>query len=307
MRRKIPSTGALAAFEAAARHRSFTLAADELAVTQSAVCRQIAGLESFLGVKLFRRSRRGVMLTAAGANYSRTVRARLDEVERDTLELMARGSAGGSLDLGVVPTFATRWLIPRLPAFHRQCPGITLNLHVQTRPFLFEESGLDAAIHAGGKPWPGTHADALMGERMVAVGAPALLGKRKWLAARDLEKLTLLQASTRPYAWREWFDSLGASVPNDLAGPRLELFSMAIEAAQQGLGVALVPRLLVERELATGSLRQLVDHEFDSGQTYRLVFPEHMEDDETLQRLRQWLREAAGPSGLNRPTPPLPT
>ncbi len=296
MRRKIPSTGSLAAFEAAARHRSFTLAAEELAVTQSAVCRQIAGLESFLGVKLFRRSRRGVMLTGAGMNYSRAVKARLDEVERDTLELMSRGGAGGSLELGVVPTFATRWLIPRLPEFHGLCPDITLNLHVRTRPFLFEESGLDAAIHAGAQAWPGTLADALIGEGMVAVGVPTLLGKRKWLQPGDLARLTLLQASTRPYAWRDWFASQGLTVPNDLAGPRLELFSMAIEAARHGLGAALVPRMLVEPELLAGSLRMLVPHEFDSGQTYRLIFPEHMEGDETLSRLRTWLRETIGKS-----------
>lgn len=290
MRRKIPSTGALAAFEAASRHCSFTLAADELAVTQSAVCRQVAALEDFLGVKLFRRTRRGVVLTAAGTNYSRTVRARLDDVERDTLALMAQGDGGGTLELGVVPTFATRWLIPRLAAFHRDCPGITLNLHVQTRPFLFEECRLDAAIHAGAQPWPGTRADALLEERMVAVGAPQLLGKRRALSARDWDKVVLLQASTRPYAWRAWFSSLGLAVPHELSGPRLELYSMAIEAAQQGLGAALVPRVLVERELASGELLLLADHELDSGQTYRLIFPEHMDGDQTLGRLRGWLQ-----------------
>jgi LysR family glycine cleavage system transcriptional activator len=303
MRRKIPSTASLAAFEAAARHRSFTLAADELAVTQSAVCRQIGGLESFLGVKLFRRSRRGVTLTAAGMHYSRVVRARLDEVERDTLELMSKGNSGGSLELGVVPTFATRWLIPRLPDFHRLCPGITLNLHVQTRPFLFDESGLDAAIHAGAQAWPGTRSDVLMDERMVAVGAASMLGKRKWLRTEELARRDLLQSSTRPHAWRDWFTSLGMSVPNALAGPRFELFSMIIEAARHGLGAALVPRLLVEPELADGSLRLLVEHESASGQAYRLVFPEHMEADETLQRLRGWLREnsARGMSALQAP------
>jgi LysR family glycine cleavage system transcriptional activator len=292
MRRKIPTTGSLLAFEAAARHRSFTLAADELAVTQSAVCRQIAGLESYLGVKLFRRSRRGVALTAAGSQYSRTVRARLDDVERDALELMAKGGSGGTLDLGVVPTFATRWLIPRLGAFHRLHPDVTVNLHVRTRPFLFDESGLDAAIHAGTQAWPGTRSEPLMGEPMVAVGAASLLGKRKRLGTRELSSLTLLQASTRPYAWRDWFDALGLSIPNDLAGPRLELFSMAIEAARQGLGAALVPRMLVEQELADGSLHKLVEAEVDSGQTYRLVFPEHMEGDETLACLRSWLHAA---------------
>ena len=100
MRRKIPSTAALAVFESAARHQSYTKAADELAVTQSAVCRQIASLEDFLGLRLFQRSRRGVALTEAGLNYSRQVRTRLDEVERDALELMARGAEGGTLELG---------------------------------------------------------------------------------------------------------------------------------------------------------------------------------------------------------------
>src|SRR5690606_16988155 len=110
MRRKIPSTAALAAFESAARHQSYTKAAEELAVTQSAICRQIASLEDFLNVKLFRRSRRGVVLTDAGIGYSRKVSHRLNEVERDALDLMAKGGAGGTLELSAVPTFATRWL-----------------------------------------------------------------------------------------------------------------------------------------------------------------------------------------------------
>jgi DNA-binding transcriptional LysR family regulator len=138
MRRKIPSTNALNAFEAAARHASFTEAANELALTQSAVCRQIAGLEDFLGLKLFRRSRRGVVLTEAGAAYHRQVAKRLDEVERDTLDLMARQGRGGTLELAVVPTFGTRWLLPRLPDFARKHPDITLNLSSRTRPFLFD-------------------------------------------------------------------------------------------------------------------------------------------------------------------------
>ncbi|MBN8487423.1 MAG: LysR family transcriptional regulator, partial [Burkholderiales bacterium] len=111
MRRKIPSTAALAAFEAAARHQSFTRAAEELSVTQSAVCRQIASLEDFVGVPLFRRGQRGVLLTEAGRRYARSVAARLDAVERDTLDLMAQAgqAAGGALELAVVPTFATQW------------------------------------------------------------------------------------------------------------------------------------------------------------------------------------------------------
>jgi LysR family glycine cleavage system transcriptional activator len=156
MRRKIPSTAALMAFESAARHQSFTKAADELAVTQSAVCRQIASRDGFLGVKFFRRGKRGVVLTEAGASYSRQVTTRLDEVERDTLDLMAKGGQGGVLELGIVPTFAVKWLMPRMRAFSARHPDITINLSSRTRPFLFNESPLDAAIHAGEAKWPGT-------------------------------------------------------------------------------------------------------------------------------------------------------
>src|ERR1700749_1356323 len=149
MRRKLPSTGALEAFEAAARHQRFTKAAEELSVTQSAVCRQIGALESFLDVRLFRRTRRGVMLTEAGLDYSRSVGARLDEVERDTLELMARGGRGSWLELAVVPPFGPRWLLPRLPAFQRAHPHVVVHLSSRTRPFLFADTPFDAAIHAG--------------------------------------------------------------------------------------------------------------------------------------------------------------
>jgi DNA-binding transcriptional LysR family regulator len=293
MRRKIPSTAALAAFEAAARHQSFTLAADELAVTQSAVCRQVAALEEFLGVKLFRRSRRGVGLTPAGAEYGRSVRVRLDEVERDTLALMSRAGAGGSIELGVVPTFATRWLIPRLADFQAAHPGFTVNLHVRTRAFLFEESGLDAAIHAGASEWPGTRSLRLMGESLVAVAAPLLLGKRLRYSVVDVARLPLLQMSTRPYAWRDWFASLGVRVPRATAGPRFELFSMLTEAAVHGLGVALVPRILVQAELGAGTLRRLTAQESDSGLTYRYIVPEKLAGDPTLEAFGAWLQSVA--------------
>ena len=136
-------------------------------MTQSAVCRQVGALETFLDVRLFRRTRRGVMLTEAGLDYSRSVGARLDEVERDTLELMARGGRGSSLELAVVPTFGTRWLLPRLPAFQRAHPHVVVHLSSRTRPFLFSDTPFDAAIHAGetgSAAWPGTERRFLMSE-----------------------------------------------------------------------------------------------------------------------------------------------
>jgi LysR family glycine cleavage system transcriptional activator len=290
MRRKIPSTAALAAFEAAARHQSFTQAADELAVTQSAVCRQIAGLEEFLGVKLFRRSKRGVLLTEAGAGYSRSVRARLDEVERDTLELMAKGSAGGALELGVVPTFASKWLLPRLPAFHALHPGITVHMTPCTRPVLFDDTPLDAALYAGDARWPGTAATFLMDETLIAVASPHLIAPRRALkSAADVAKLPLLQQSTRPYMWRQWFEARGLQVAHDMAGPRMELFSMLTEAAVHGLGAALIPRMLIEEELADGKLVALVDGDFASGRSYSLIYPEHKSENPALIAFRDWL------------------
>lgn len=296
MRRKLPSTAALAAFEAAARHQSFTRAAAELAVTQSAVCRQIAGLEAFLGVALFRRGQRGVSLTEAGQRYARSVATRLDEVERDTLDLMAQagqGGQGGALELAVVPTFATHWLLPRLAGFHAAHPGITIHLSSRTRPFLFAETELDAAIHPGTGLWPGTEGRLLMPEPMITVASPAVAAQRAEWTPADLGRLPLLQASTRPYAWRHWFEAQGIALEHDTAGPRMELFSMLSEAAAQGLGVALVPRMLVEHELASGRLVQLLPQEQLSDRRYYLVYPAHKAASPVLRAFADWLEAEA--------------
>lgn len=300
MRRKLPSTGALEAFEAAARHQSFTKAAEELSVTQSAVCRQVAALESFLDVRLFRRTRRGVMLTEAGLDYSRSVGARLDEVERDTLELMARGGTGSSLELAVVPTFGTRWLLPRLPAFQRAHPHVAVHLSSRTRPFLFADTPFDAAIHAGetgSAAWPGTEKRFLMSESLIAVASPSLpaLAGGHPRSAADWARLPLLQQSTRPYAWRQFFEGLGLVVPQPMAGPRLELFSMLTEAAVHGMGVALTPPFFVQEELAQGRLVDIAPRPVGGQRAYSLIWPEEKAELPALQAFAAWLQaEAAG-------------
>ena len=299
MRRKLPSTGALEAFEAAARHQSFTKAAEELSVTQSAVCRQVAALEAFLAVPLFNRTRRGVTLTEAGLAYGRSVAARLDEVERDTLELMARGGRGSALELAVVPTFGTRWLLPRLPAFRRAHPDVIVHLSSRTRPFLFADTPFDAAIHAGeagAADWPGTERRFLMHEELVAVASPALLAEAGSppRSAADWARLPLLQQSTRPYAWRQFLERLGIAVPQPMAGPRLELFSMLAEAAVQGMGVALTPPWFVQEELAQGRLASLAGRPVPADRAYSLIWPEHKAGQPALQAFADWLqREAA--------------
>lgn len=135
----------------------------ELALTQGAVCRQIGSPEAFLNVELFRRSRRGVKLTEAGLSYSRQVAAQLDAVERDTLSVM-RQQGANVIELAVVPTFGTQWLLPRLKDFQQRHPEVTVNLTNRTRPFLFADTTFDAAIYFGDADWSGTQSHRLMGK-----------------------------------------------------------------------------------------------------------------------------------------------
>ncbi|MBC3412250.1 transcriptional regulator GcvA [Pseudomonas sp. SWRI51] len=288
MRRKIPSTTALVCFEAAARHESFTKAAHELALTQGAVCRQIGGLEAFLNVELFRRSRRGVKLTEAGLSYSRQVSAQLDAVERDTLSVM-RQQGANVIELAVVPTFGTQWLLPRLKDFQQRHPDVTVNLTNRTRPFLFADTPFDAAIYFGDGDWSGTQAHRLMGENPLPVCSPTLLGGQGSLEAQQIAELALLQQTTRPYAWRQWFGGLGMDVERDLTGPRYELFSMLAQAAMHDMGIALIPPFLIQRELQEGRLVVANRHALNSDKAYHLMIPERKVESASLRAFRDWL------------------
>lgn len=288
MRRKIPSTTALVSFEAAARHESFTKAADELSLTQGAICRQIASLEEFLNVELFRRSRRGVKLTEAGLSYSRRVATQLDAVERDTLSVMGHQGAN-VIELAVVPTFGTQWLLPRLKDFQHQHPDVTINLTNRTRPFLFADTEFDAAIYFGDADWPGTESHRLMSENPMPVCSPALLNNSKQLSAGDLADMPLLQQTTRPYAWRQWFSAMGISVARDMTGPRYELFSMLAQAAMHDMGIALIPPFLIQRELSENHLVIANPHALSSLKAYHLMIPERKVESASLKAFRDWL------------------
>ncbi|MBC3948641.1 LysR family transcriptional regulator [Pseudomonas folii] len=292
MRRKIPSTAALVSFEAAARHESFTKAADELSLTQSAICRQIGSLESFLGIELFRRSRRGVKLTDAGLSYSRRVATQLDAVERDTLSVMGNQGAN-AIELAVVPTFGTQWLLPRLKDFQQNQPDVTVNLTNRTRPFLFADTDFDAAIYFGDAEWPGTESYRLMGENPVPVCSPALLGKRSQFSPAEIATLPLLQQTTRPYAWRQWFSGLEMNVARDMTGPRYELFSMLAQAASHEMGIALIPPFLIQRELKEQRLVIANPHALASPKAYYLMIPVRKVESASLGAFRDWLVEQA--------------
>jgi LysR family glycine cleavage system transcriptional activator len=299
MRRKIPPLQTLLCFDAAARHESYTRAAQELSLTQSAVSRQIGALESFLGVALFRRTRHGVALTPNGKAYARQTARRLEAMERDALDAMAhQGAAGGALALASVATFAARWLIPRLPGFAAQHPEVVVHIETRTRPFLFADTEFDAALYAGTPAqvasWPGTRAVLLLIEEVVPVCSPALLrgagGKAgRPLAAAALARLPLLQQSTRPDGWREWFDAQRVEAPLASSGPRYELFSMVAVAATHGMGVALIPPLLIADELARGELVVACERPLAGERGYYLVTPERGEERPALAEFRDWL------------------
>lgn len=301
MRKKIPSLNALASFDAAARHQSYTRAAQELSLTQSAVSRQIGALEVFLGVALFRRSRHGVLLTDAGVQYARQIAPRLQALERDTLEAMAGpvgGALGGSVTLAAVPTLAARWLIPRLPDFAKRHPEVVVHLETRTRPFMFADSQVDAALYASAPTqiaqWAGTQAVALMPEVLLPVCAPAWLAGRPSLNISELAAVPLLQQSTRPDAWRQWFDAQAMpleelSRAKTLAGPRYEQFSMSAAAAVSGMGVALMPSLLVESELARGELVVAHPQPLPQERHYYWVQPEGASLRPAVQALQDWL------------------
>ncbi|WP_024302943.1 LysR family transcriptional regulator [Pseudogulbenkiania sp. MAI-1] len=289
MRRKIPGTELLIAFETAARHQSFTRAAEELSLTQSAVCRQIAALEDFLGVQLFDRVKKRVTLSTAGQTYAKQIRSTLLQLERDTLSVMAHQGMGEVLELAVIPTFATRWLIPRLADFQAGHPTITLNMTTRAEPFIFTDTPFDAAIHFGEAVWPGAESEYLFGEEMVPVCAVSLLGGTTAISPEQLAQKPLLHQSARPDAWREWFGAAGVSNVNALRGPRYELFSMLVEAARAGLGVALVPRFFVLGEIAARELVIPCPISLQSQRGYYLVYPENKAKSASLQTFRDWL------------------
>jgi len=180
--------------------------------------------------------------------------------------------------------------LPQLRAVH---PDIVVHIETRTRPFLFADTGFDAALYAGTAEqvanWAGTRATLLMHEDVLPVCAPGLLGPGVQRSAQAVAELPLLQQSTRPFGWRQWFDAMGVATPNALSGPRYELFSMTTAAAIHGLGVALVPRLLIEAELARGDLVVACDQALRGERAYYLVAPLREDEPAALGLFRDWL------------------
>lgn len=290
MRHGIPNLGALQAFEATARLGSFSRAAEELALTHSAVYRQVTGLEERLGVQLLTRVRRRVALTDAGAEYAGRVRHHLEQLEKDTFGLVSRSGIGRSLHIAVLPTLATTWLIPRLADFKRRHGDIAVSLSVRTLPFQFKDQPFDAAIYHAPQRWPQTAGIKLFDEyEMVPVCSPSLLAEQGLDA---MDGLTHLHMSSRPDAWREWYRAQQRDyLPAISAGPRYELFTMTLAAVKAGLGVALIPRFIVQPDLQAGKLVMPSQAILAVQESYYFGYPSSSERSEALLAFEAWLVE----------------
>jgi LysR family glycine cleavage system transcriptional activator len=277
----------LAAFEAAARTGSFSAAARELNLTQSAISRQIRALETQLGEDLFLRDHQQVTLTDAGATYAEEIRRALNMIRSATLGLIS-DPKGGSLNLAILPTFGTRWLIPRLPSFLKQNPGITVNFTMRLSPFDFQTEDLHAAIHYGLPDWPGAECTFLMGEEVIPVFAPSLAEQYRLERHEDFLSLPLLHLSTRPDAWLEWFAAHDLT-RESTNGMVFEQFSSVTQAAVAGLGAAILPAFLIESELETGALLAFPEGTAKSTSAYYLVVPRSRTGYIPVAAFRAWL------------------
>ncbi len=286
-RRFLPSTSALRALEALDRLGSATAAASELDLTQSAVSRQLQSLEEQLGVPMFVRQGRRLVLTPEASDYAGVVRGALQKITQAALKL-TMNPAGGGLNLAILPTFGMRWLVPRLGDFAQNHPDVTLNLSTRLKPFNFSEDPFDAAIHFGGPDWPGTQSLRLRAETVVAVCAPEVLESRVLHYASDLRALPLLHIETRPDAWEEWFAKHGVDTGH-ITGTIYDQFTTITQAALHGLGVALLPDYLAEQDLAAGRLVTAWGGPTPSDGAYHLVWPIEKSHDAALLKFREWL------------------
>lgn len=278
---------ALRAFEAAARHLNFTRAGLELHVSQGAVSHQVAQLERRLGTPLFRRLPRGLALTDEGLALVPVVAETFDRLGA-TLDLYAGGRLREVLTLGVVGTFATGWLVERLPRFHAAHPHVDLRLLTNNNRVDLAGEGLDLAIRFGDGAWHGTHAEKILDVALTPLAAPAVAARLDQPAA--LARETLLR-SYRADEWPRWFAAAGAPCP-PLHGPMFDSSVLTASVAASGLGIALVPAAMFAHELAAGRLERPFAAEVHTG-SYWLTRLMSRRESKAMRAFREWLTSEA--------------
>jgi DNA-binding transcriptional LysR family regulator len=286
-RRFLPSISSLLALEAVDRLGSASAAADELALTHSAVSRQLKALQDQIGVTLLRREGKGLALTPAGIEYASSIRDYLQDLARASLKIRAAGEQS-SLNIAVLPAFGTHWLLPRLRQFAADNPDIIINFSTRLSPFDFTREPFDAAIHFGGADWPGANHLELARERVIPACAPGLVNPGT-VTPQDLLALPLLHLESRPGAWEDWFTRQGCPAGH-LRGMLFDQFSQMAEAATLGFGVALLPEFLAEAEFAKGRLVPPVNLATAVDGAYHIVWPQIAAPSRPLQKLLKWLQ-----------------
>jgi LysR family glycine cleavage system transcriptional activator len=291
MRRRYLPLNALRTFEAAARQLSFTSAAEELNVTQSAISHQIRTLETALGRPLFRRLPRRLLLTDAGQTLLPVVRNAFDELTM-ALDRLRSTEHGGTLTVSVMPSFAAKWLVPRLSRFHAVHPDIDLRISANERIVDFTRDTIDVAVRFGDGSWPGLRCERMFGERVTPMCTPALAKMLKQPA--DLAIVTLLHEDMQPLGrfpgWVSWLDAAGVSGIDAARGPRFSHTHLMLQAAIDGHGVALGQTLLATDDLAAGRLVAPFALRLPTGFAYWLVSLPATAELPKIQAFRDWIR-----------------
>lgn len=290
-RTHLPSITELEVFTACARHGTTVQAARHLNLTQSAVSRSLAALEDRLGVRLFDRVRRRLALSDAGRALLDRAEPLLADLSEASAGVMAFAGQTAVLRIAVLPSFGRGWLVPRLARFAAAHPGTTFDIAARLTPPDFDRDPFDLAIMRSAHQSPGAEVIPLLPERLVVVAAPALLGN----IPPDLLTLPLLQQSTRPTLWLDWFREIGADPRLALRGARFDHFDMVIDAAMSGLGAAIVPEILAAPALAEGRLALASPRRLDTGEAYALFLPEKARTLPRLLAFRDWLLAELGP------------
>jgi len=291
--RKLPPLNSLRAFEATARQLSFTRAGAELHVTQAAVSHQIKALEEWLGLALFRRRGRAVVLTENGQNYLAAVREGLD-ILADATDRLTRRQDSGVLTVTTLASFAAAWLLPKLGRFRALYPDIDVRVAASDEMVNFARDDVDLAIRYGRGDWPDLEVMQMMTEDLFPVCSPALLqGPSPLQRPDDLRHHTLLHDDMRE-TWRLWLLAAGVEGIDPHRGPSYNLSSLVIEAAADGQGVALARSALVRDHLASGRLVKPFDITLHAEYAYYLVYPARSLTHPKVRAFREWVLAEAG-------------
>jgi LysR family transcriptional regulator, glycine cleavage system transcriptional activator len=291
---RLPPLSTLRVFEAAARHKSFRKAADELNLTASAVSHGIQTLENWLGVELFNRQSRGLRLTGAGETYAPHVNQALNVLAKATDQLPGR-KATGTLSLSSAPTFANKILLPRLEKFAVQCPDVRVTIDTSLRPVDLTLDDFDIAIRFSSTKKPAPNWTLLAVETLMPVCSPGLKKQFGGSEAKTLAQAPLIHVTSVSADWQHWFRASGIEAPSSIdGGLRVDTVQMAFDAAARGLGVVLGRRPLVDEDIEAGRLIPLGGRVIESDSSYWLVASQAEFLKPEVKAFRRWLLSELG-------------